>query len=457
MERENLKSRLGFILISAGCAIGVGNVWKFPYMVGNLGGGAFVLIYIAFLIVLGLPILTMEFAMGRASQKSIACVYDELKPDKKVWGIHGYLGIIGNYVLMFFYTTVAGWMLNYFYKYLVGDMVGMTSSADVFSGMLASPGQNVFWMAVIVVLGIAVCSLGLQNGVEKITKVMMMALLGLIVVLAVHSCTLEGASEGLKFYLVPNLDNMKAAGVGNVISGAMNQAFFTLSLGIGAMLIFGSYLKKEQALLGESINVVILDTFVAVTSGLIIFPACFSYNVQPDAGPSLIFMTLPAIFAEMAGGRIWGSLFFLFMTFAALSTVIAVFENIICCCMDKFGWSRKKSAGINFVIILLLSLPCALGYNVLSFIEPLGAGTSILDFEDFIVSNLLLPIGSLVMALFCMNRYGWGFENFMKEANEGKGIKMPRWIYGYAKYVLPVVVAVLIFQSVSPYVMKLFA
>ena len=457
MERENLKSRLGFILISAGCAIGVGNVWKFPYMVGNLGGGAFVLLYIAFLVVLGLPILTMEFAMGRASQKSIVCVYDELKPEKKVWGIHGYLGVLGNYVLMFFYTTVAGWMINYFYKYLVGDMVGMTSSADVFTGMLASPGQNVFWMAVIIMLGISVCSLGLQNGVEKITKVMMLALLGLIIVLAVHSCTLEGASEGLKFYLIPNFDNMKAAGVGNVISGAMNQAFFTLSLGIGAMLIFGSYLKKEQALLGESISVVILDTFVAVTSGLIIFPACFSYNVQPDAGPSLIFMTLPAIFAEMAGGRIWGSLFFLFMTFAALSTVIAVFENIICCCMDKFGCSRKKSSIINFVIILLLSLPCALGYNVLSFIEPLGAGTTILDFEDFIVSNLLLPIGSLVIALFCMNRYGWGFENFMKEANEGKGIKMPNWIYGYAKYVLPVVVAVLIFQSVSPYIMKLFA
>lgn len=343
MERENLKSRLGFILISAGCAIGVGNVWKFPYMVGNNGGGAFVLIYIAFLIIVGLPVLTMEFAMGRASQKSIVCVYDKLKPQQKAWKIHGYLGVLGNYFLMFFYTTVAGWMINYFYKYLVGRMEGMTSSADVFSAMLASPAQNLLWMVIIVVLGIAVCSLGLQNGVEKITKFMMLALLALIVVLAVHSCTLEGSSEGLKFYLVPDFEVMKQIGIGKVISSAMNQAFFTLSLGIGSMLIFGSYMKKNHSLFGESISVVCLDTFVAFTSGLIIFPACFSYGVNPDSGPSLIFMTLPEIFAEMSGGRIWGTLFFLFMTFAALSTVIAVFENLICCCMDKFGWNRKKS------------------------------------------------------------------------------------------------------------------
>jgi len=457
MARENLKSRLGFILLSAGCAIGVGNVWKFPYMVGNNGGGAFVLVYIAFLIIMGLPILTMEFAMGRASQKSIVCVYDELTPEKKAWSIHGYLAMAGNYILMFFYTTVAGWILNYFYKYVIGEMSVMTTSADVFNGMLGSVGQNVLWMAVIVVMGIAICSLGLQDGVEKITKVMMLALLGLIIVLAVYCCTLPGAKEGLRFYLVPNFESMKAIGIGNVVSGAMSQSFFTLSLGIGSMLIFGSYMKKERALLGESINVVCLDTFVAFTSGLIIFPACFSYGVQPDAGPSLIFITLPSVFAEMQGGNVWGALFFLFMTFAAVSTVVAVFENIICCCMDKFGWNRKKASWINFIIILVLSLPCALGFNVLSFIEPLGAGTTILDFEDFIVSNILLPVGSLIIAVFCMNRYGWGFENFMKEANEGEGLKVPRWIYFYSKYILPLIIAVLIFQSVSPLVMKLFA
>lgn len=343
MERENLKSRLGFILISAGCAIGVGNVWKFPYMVGNNGGGAFVLIYIIFLVLLGMPILTMEFAMGRASRKSIVCVYEELVPEKKAWRVHSYMGILGNYMLMFFYTSVAGWMLDYCFKYVTGSMENMTSSADVFGTMLANPSEMVLWMFIVIAAGILICSMGLQNGVEKITKVMMTALLVLIVVLAIHSLTLSGAKEGLRFYLYPDLNKMQELGIGNVISAAMNQAFFTLSLGIGAMLIFGSYIGRDHALLGESINIVVLDTFVAIVSGLIIFPACFSYGVEPNSGPSLIFITLPNIFASMAGGRIWGALFFLFLTFAALSTIIAVFENIICCCMDKFHWSRKKS------------------------------------------------------------------------------------------------------------------
>lgn len=457
MERENLKSRLGFILISAGCAIGVGNVWKFPYMVGNNGGGAFVLIYIIFLVLLGMPILTMEFAMGRASRKSIVCVYEELVPQKKAWRVHGYMGILGNYMLMFFYTSVAGWMLDYCFKYVTGGMENMTSSADVFGTMLASTPEMVLWMFIVIAAGIFICSMGLQNGVEKITKVMMTALLVLIVVLAIHSLTLSGAKEGLRFYLYPDLNKMKELGIGNVISAAMNQAFFTLSLGIGAMLIFGSYIGRDHALLGESINIVVLDTFVAIVSGLIIFPACFSYGVEPNSGPSLIFITLPNIFASMAGGRIWGALFFLFLTFAALSTIIAVFENIICCCMDKFHWSRKKAAIINFVVITVFSLPCALGYNVLSWIQPFGEGTTVLDFEDFVVSNLLLPLGSLIIVLFCMNRYGWGFENYLKETNTGKGLKMPSNVYLYCKFVIPVIVAILIYQSVLPYVKMLFA
>lgn len=457
MERENLKSRLGFILISAGCAIGVGNVWKFPYMVGNNGGGVFVLIYIIFLVLLGMPILTMEFAMGRAGRKSIVCVYERLVPEKKVWRIHGYMGVLGNYMLMFFYTSVAGWMLDYCFKYITGGMESMTSSADIFGAMLADPSEMVLWMFIVIAAGILICSMGLQNGVEKITKIMMTALLVLIVVLAVHSMNLPGAKEGLRFYLYPDLGKMKELGIGNVISAAMNQAFFTLSLGIGAMLIFGSYIGRDHALLGETVNIVVLDTFVAIVSGLIIFPACFSYGVEPNSGPSLIFITLPNIFASMAGGRLWGALFFLFLTFAALSTIIAVFENIISCCMDKFRWSRKKAALINFAVITVFSLPCALGYNILSWIQPFGEGTAVLDFEDFVVSNLLLPIGSLIIALFCMNRYGWGFENYLKETNTGKGIKMPAKVYLYCKFVIPVIVAVLIYQSVAPYAKMLFA
>ncbi len=451
MERENLKSRLGFILVSAGCAIGIGNVWKFPYVVGQNGGGIFVLFYIIFLLIMGMPVLTMEFAMGRKSRKSIVCVYEELVPDKKPWRIHGYIGVFGNYMLMFFYTSVAGWMLDYFFKYLVGDIssASVEETTNMFSAMLANPGEMVFWMFVIVVLGIVICSVGVQKGVERITKVMMIALLALIVVLAVNSLMLPGAAEGLKFYFYPDLKQVEAVGgIGNVISAAMNQSFFTLSLGIGAMLIFGSYLNKDRALLGESISIAILDTFVAIVSGLIIFPACFTYGVQPDSGPNLIFITLPKIFNEMALGRVWGALFFLFMTFASLSTIIAVFENIICCGMDKLHWSRKKSAIINFIIIALCSIPCALGYNLLSFIQPLGEGKMILDLEDFIVSNILLPGGSLVFVIFCTNKFGWGFDNYIEEANIGDGLKVPKGIYGYCKFILPIIIFIILIQGI---------
>ena len=451
MERENLKSRLGFILVSAGCAIGIGNVWRFPYVVGQNGGGIFVFFYILFLIILGMPILTMEFAMGRKSRKSIVCVYDELAPGDNKWKIHSTLASLGNYILMFFYTIVSGWMLNYFFKYVTGSIsyVTVEESSNLFVNMVSDTKGMLFWMAVIVVLGIIICSIGLQKGVERITKLMMLALLALIVVLAVNSIMLPGAKEGLRFYLYPDINTIKEIGIGKVISAAMNQSFFTLSIGMGSMLIFGSYMPKDHALLGESISVEVLDTFVAVLSGLIIFPACFSYGVQPDSGPNLIFVTLPKIFAEMSGGRIWGALFFLFMTFASLSTIIAVFENIICICMDKFHWSRKKSAFINFFILLIGSIPCALGFNVLSYIQPLGPGTGIMDLEDFIVSNVLLPGGSLIVVLFCCNKFGWGFENYLKEVNEGEGVKMPRWIYGYCKYVLPVIVFVILIQSIS--------
>ena len=442
MEREKLGSRLGFILLSAGCAIGIGNVWKFPYMCGQYGGGAFVLFYIFFLVVLGVPIMTMEFAVGRASQKSPVAAYQVLEKPGQKWHLHGYACLAGNYLLMMFYTVVSGWMLHYFYLTATGKFVGADTTAvvDTFQEMLGQPGILVFWMVIVVLLGFFVCGLGVQNGVERISKVMMVALLAIMVILAINSVMMDGGAEGLKFYLLPDLDRMMEIGIGNTIVGAMNQAFFTLSLGIGAMAIFGSYIGKDRALFGESINVAVLDTFVALVSGLIIFPACFAYGVEADSGPSLIFITLPNIFNHIPMGRLWGSLFFIFLSFAAFSTVIAVFENIISCCMDLTGARRKKVVIANIFIMILLSLPCALGFNVWSGFEPLGAGTGIMDLEDFLVSNLLLPIGSLVFLLFCTTRYGWGWDKFVEEANTGKGLKVPKWTRWYLTYVLPIIV-----------------
>ena len=442
MEREKLKSRLGFILLSAGCAIGIGNVWKFPYMAGQGGGGAFVLFYILFLVILGLPILCMEFAVGRASQKSPVKAYQALEKPGTKWHIHGYFTLVGCYLLMMFYTTVAGWMLHYFYLTAVGKFEGLGSTeiTNSFSEMLGQPGIMTFWMVFVVALGIVVCVKGLQNGLERITKVMMIALLLIMVVLAVNSFTMPGAKEGLSFYLLPDFARMREIGVISTLVGAMNQAFFTLSLGIGAMAIFGSYIGKQHSLLGESARVVLLDTFVAITAGLIIFPAFFTYHVDQTSGPSLIFITLPNIFANMPMGRVWGSLFLLFMSFAALSTVFAVFENIICCGMELTGCSRKKSSLFNFVLITLLSLPCVLGYNLWSWDGFAVFGGAILDLEDFLVSNLFLPLGSLIYLLFCVTRYGWGWKNFKAEANTGNGLKMHDWMRVYLTYLLPLIV-----------------
>ena len=445
-QREQLGSRLGFILLSAGCAIGIGNVWKFPYMVGQYGGGAFVLIYLFFLVILGIPVMTMEFAMGRAGQRSPARLYQQLEPKGSKWHLHGYVAMAGNYILMMFYTSVAGWMLDYFVRTAGGQFVGADTDgvAAQFSQTLGDPLRMTLFMGIIVVLGFLVCSFSLQKGLERITKWMMVALLVIMVVLAINSVCTAGGSQGLRFYLVPDLARMKKVGIGNVVAGAMNQAFFTLSLGIGAMAIFGSYIGKERALMGESARVAALDTLVALCSGLIIFPACFAYGVQPDSGPSLIFITLPNIFNHMPLGRVWGSLFFVFMSFAAFSTVLGVFENIVSCTMDLSGWSRKKACLFNGILMLLLSMPCVLGFNVLSKFQPLGPGTGVLDLEDFVVSNLLLPLGSLIFIFFCTSRYGWGWKNFTKEANAGKGLKVQRWMRGYMCYVLPVLVAVIL-------------
>lgn len=442
MPRERLGSRLGFILLSAGCAIGVGNVWKFPWMVGQYGGGAFVVCYVLFLLILGLPIMTMEFAIGRASQKSPVRAYQALEKPGSKWHIHGYLAMIGNYLLMMFYTTVAGWMLHYFYMTAVGKLAGLNAEqvAGKFTEMLASPATMTFWMVFVVVVSILVCAKGLQSGLERVTKGMMIALLLIMVVLAVNSLFMPGAKEGLSFFLVPDFARMQEVGVVNTLVSAMNQAFFTLSLGIGAMSIFGSYIGKEHSLLGESVRIVVLDTFVAITAGLIIFPACFTYHVDQTSGPSLIFITLPNIFANMSMGRLWGSLFFLFMAFAAMSTVLAVFENIICCGMELTGCSRKKSSLVNLVLIILLSMPCVLGYNLWAWDGFAVFGGAVLDVEDFLVSNLFLPLGSLVYLLFCVTRYGWGWQNYKKEVNTGKGLKVQDWMRGYLTYVLPLIV-----------------
>ena len=449
MKRESFKSRLGFILVSAGCAIGIGNVWRFPYVVGENGGGLFVLLYLVFLIAMGLPVLTMELAVGRASRKSAVQGYQALEKPGSKWHIHGWFAIAGCYMLMMYYTTVSGWMVSYFYKFITGEFVsGMIAeeAGNVFANLLSDPVQMAFWMILIVVAGFLVCSQGLQNGLEKISKGMMSALLVLIIVLAVHSFVLPGAGEGVKFYLIPSIDTVRDVGFGNVIAAAMNQAFFTLSLGVAAMEIFGSYMNKDFSLAGEGVRICALDTFVAIMSGLIIFPACFSYGVEVGAGPSLIFITLPNVFVNMAGGRVWGSLFFLFMTFASFSTVIAVFENIMSFCMDMFGWSRKKAALVNCIAILVLSLPCVLGYNVWSNLHLIG-GRDVLDSEDFIVSNLLLPLGSLVYLLFCVTKWGWGFDNYMKEANTGEGIKIAKYLKPYFQFVLPVLILIILIQG----------
>ena len=446
-ERERLGSRLGFILISAGCAIGIGNVWKFPYMAGQGGGGAFVLFYLLFLLILGLPIMTMEFAVGRASQKSPVKAYYALEKPGQKWHIHGYITLIGCYLLMMFYTTVAGWMLHYFYLTATGKFTGLDSDAvaSQFNTMLSQPQVMGFWMVIIVIAGILVCSIGLQNGLEKVTKVMMISLLFIMVILAINSFFMDGAKEGLSFYLIPDFERMKEIGIIKTITGAMNQAFFTLSLGIGAMAIFGSYIGKERSLLGESLNIALLDTFVAITSGLIIFPACFTFHVDQTSGPGLIFITLPNIFNHIPMGKLWGSLFFIFMSFAAFSTILAVFENIISCGMELTGWSRKKSSFINAIAIILLSVPCVLGYNLWSSDIFAVFGGAVLDFEDFLVSNLFLPLGSLVYLLFCTSRYGWGWKNFTTEANTGKGLKIQTWMRGYISYILPLIVLFIFF------------
>ena len=444
-ERERFSSRLGFILISAGCAIGLGNVWRFPYIVGQYGGAAFVLIYLLFLLILGLPIMVMEFSVGRASQKSAALSFNLLEPKGTKWHLYRWGAMAGNYLLMMFYTTVGGWMLSYVVRMLKGEFTGLTPAevGGVFDGMLADPVGLIFWMVVVVLLGFFVCSLGLQKGVERITKVMMTCLLLIMLVLAVRSITLPGASEGLRFYLVPNFHNLMYDANGKfilfqAIYAAMGQAFFTLSLGIGAMAIFGSYIGKDHTLTGEAINIGILDTFVALVAGLIIFPACFAFGVSPGEGPALVFVTLPNVFNQMPGGRLWGALFFLFLFCAALSTIIAVFENILSFASDLWGWGRKKAIAVNLVAILVLSLPCILGYNLWKSFSPLGM--DIQTWEDFLVSNNLLPLGSLVYLLFCVSRKGWGWEAFLDEADQGRGAKFPRWARPYLTYVLPAIV-----------------
>lgn len=449
MKRERFSSRLGFILISAGCAIGLGNVWRFPFIVGKYGGAAFVLIYLIFLFALGLPIVVMEFAVGRASKKSIAQSFDVLEPKGTKWHLVKYMGMTGNYILMMFYTTVAGWMLLYFLKMIKGDFTGLDAAGVTreFDTLLASPGIMALLMVIVVTGCFAICAKGLENGVERITKIMMLCLLALMVLLAVHSVTLKGGGMGLRFYLMPDFSNLAAAGLGESIFAALGQAFFTLSIGMGSLAVFGSYIGNERKLTGEAVNVTLLDTMVALISGLIIFPACFAYNVEPNAGPPLIFITLPNVFIHMPGGRIWGSLFFLFMSFAALSTVIAVFQNIISFAVDLTGCSIKKAAFINTGVMILLSIPCVLGFNLWSGFAPFGGNSTIMDLEDFIISNNILPIGSLIYLAFCTNRYGWGFQNFLKEANEGKGIKFPAWARIYIQYILPVIILAIFIEG----------
>ena len=449
MQRESFRSRLGFLLVSAGCAIGIGNVWRFPYVTGQNGGGFFVLIYLICLLIMGVPVLTMELAVGRAGKSSAVLAYRNLEGKGHKWHIHGWFCLLGCVVLMMYYTTVTGWMIDYFGKFLTGSFHTGMDTASVtaeFGTMLSNPGEMVIWTEIVVIVGSLVCSFGLQKGLERVSKIMMLALLALIMVLAIHSLTLPGAADGIKFYLLPSIDSIRKVGLGSIITAAMNQSFFTLSLGIAAMEIFGSYMSDEHTLPGEAVRICALDTFVALMAGTIIFPACFTFGVTPDNGPSLIFQTLPPVFINMAGGRFWGALFFLFMIFASLSTVLAVFENIIAICMDTFGWSRTKASVVNGILLLVLSLPCVFGYNIWSDFHPI-LGKDVLDSEDFLVSNILLPLGSLVYLLFCVTRWGWGFDGYTAECNTGDGPKMPRWVKPYFKYVLPVLIAVILVQG----------
>ena len=449
MHRENFRSRMGFLLVSAGCAIGIGNVWRFPTITGQYGGGYFVLFYLICLVIMGIPVMTMELAVGRASRKSAVRAYQTLEKPGQKWHIHGWFCMIGCCLLMMYYTSVTGWMVDYFCKFLTGRFTaGMDSEQinGVFGQMLSSPGELTIFMVIVVVAGFLICSIGVQKGLERITKVMMVALLALILVLAIHSLTLPGAAEGMKFYLLPSADSIRANGLGHTITAAMNQAFFTLSLGIAAMEIFGSYMSREHTLAGEATRICILDTFVALMSGVIIFPACFSYGVRPDDGTSLIFKTLPNVFVNMQGGRLWGTLFFLFMIFASFSTVLAVFENLLAFAVDTFGISRKKASVIGCIAILVLSMPCVLGFNVWGDLQLIG-GRGVLDSEDFLVSNLLLPIGSIIYLLFCVSRWGWGFDHYLEEANTGAGPKLPRWLRPYFRYVLPVLIVIILVQG----------
>ena len=453
MERERLGSRLGFILLSAGCAIGLGNVYKFPYMVGENGGGIFVLIYLFFLLTMGVPVMTMEFSLGRAAQKSVIKMYDEIEPKGSKWHWHGYLAMAANYALLMFYTVVTGWLIRYFVDTAVGAFAGLdTSGVEAhYNNMLADPVPMAIYMLIVLVLAVVVCSKSLQNGLEKITKYMMIALLCIMLVLCVNSVFLPGGQEGLKFYLMPSLENLMEVGVGNVVVGAMNQAFFTLSLGIGSMAIFGSYIDKKRSLLGESVNIAALDTFVALASGFIIFPACYAYDVDVTSGMGLIFLTLPNIFNNLPMGQFWGSLFFVFMSFAALSTIFAVFENVVSCTMDLFKWERKKASLLNGIFLAFACMPCVLGWNVWSGFQPLGEGTNVMVLEDFFVSNIALPLGSLIFVIFCVSRYGWGWDKFVAEANEGEGLKVQNWMRPYVTYVLPVMVAIIFVVGILSY------
>ena len=461
-KREKLGSRLGFILISAGCAIGIGNVWRFPFITAKNGGGIFVLLYLVFLVIMGIPVMCMEFSMGRAAQASPVRIYHKIKPQDKKWRAHGYASLIGCVLLMMYYTTVSGWMIQYFFFMITGKFSGVTTAAQVgniFNEMKSAPWQMIFFVALVVALGFLVCSFNMQKGLEKITKYMMLALLGLIVVLAVNSFTLDGAKEGLKFYLLPSISKLNEVGTLTVIVEAMNQAFFTLSLGIGSMAIFGSFIGKERSLLGESVNIASLDTFVAIVSGLIIFPAFFTYmpgaDIRQAAGPNLIFVTLPNIFINMRGGMFWGSLFFLFMSFAALSTIFAVFQNILSCVQEITNWGKKRTCVICALCMFALSIPCVLGYSVWSGFAPFGDGTGVLDLEDYIVSNILLPLGSLVIVLFCNHKFGWGFKKFQEEANAGKGIKVKNWMRIYFAYILPIIISIiLVYGVISPFINK---
>lgn len=449
MKRESFGSRIGFILVSAGCAVGLGNVWKFPYMCGAYGGAIFILIYLLFLVILCLPVLVCEFAVGRASRMSVAKSFDTLEPDGTRWHLMKYIGMIGCYLLMMFYTMVGGWMLYYCFRSLRGDFTGASSETiqQYFSDMLADPGTMIFWTVLICVIGFSVCAIGLQKGIERITKVMMTLLFIVMIALAVRSVTMPGSSEGIRFYLVPDIDKMLETGIGNILFGALSQAFFTLSIGIGAMLIFGSYLDKSNRLAGEAISIGVLDTLVALTAGLIVIPSCFAYGIQPDAGPSLVFITLPNIFSQMTAGGIWSALFFLFLTFAALSTIIAVFENLVAINMDLLGWSRKKSTLVCAVLIIILSMPCVLGYNILSGVQPLGEGSTIMDLEDFLVSNNLLPLGSMGILLFCTRKNGWGWDNFKKEADTGNGIKLPSFMRPLMSYIIPAAIMIIFLKG----------